>query len=265
MYTNAVCTITQAQTQTVGASVVSTQCGGGIYNLTNLAATDIRGVAGPASNPTQYNYVINICGTVRSTSLCLQNNSVNASVCQVDTVPASGYGYPLSTYNPGQYPTLYQYNGNGLSQIIQDGFACGGEERLTNITLVCNQTATTPYLTSVVESPTCHYQFLVQTNQVCGTPFTNVLPPPTNPTTVTSSSSSSTGRAGPPVIVTSTSSSSTGSIGGTSGGNGVINASSGGSGLSGGAHCWYSNRQYCRCSHPIGDPVRTVCWCTSWR
>ena len=136
-----------------GSAFISNQCGGTIYNLSSLASTDIIGTGGPASNPTQYNYVINLCGTVRSTRLCLQNNSVNASVCQVDTVPASGYGYPLASWNPIAYPVVWQYNGNGVSQIIQDGFACGGEERLTNITLVCNPAATTPIWGGVVENP----------------------------------------------------------------------------------------------------------------
>ena len=237
--TSAVCGVTAAQTQVIGASVVSTQCGGGIYDLTNLAANDITGTVGPtATDSTVYNYYISLCGTVKNTNLCVANNSVNASVCQVDA-SGFGYGYPLSTYNPTALPVVYTYNGNGLSQIIQDGFACGGEERLTNITLVCNASSTTPYLSSVIESPTCHYTMTVQTNQVCGAAFTGV--PVTTPSTGSSnpSISSSTGAspsdspsASPSASVSSTVSptgtTSTGAAGGTS-------SSSSSGGLSGGA------------------------------
>ena len=231
--TSAVCGVTTAQTQTIGASVVSTTCGGGIYNLASLAATDITGTVGPtSSDSTVYNFYINVCGVVRNTNLCALNNSVNASVCQVSTT-GFGYGYPLSTYNPTVLPVVYTYNGNGLSQIIQDGFACGGEERLTNITLVCNTSSSTPYLASVVESPTCHYTLTVFTNQVCGAAFSSLpytASSSTGGTVVTTPSSSA-------AVSTSTASASTSTGGGstTSTGAAAATSSSSSSGLSGGA------------------------------
>ena len=222
--TSAVCGVTSSVMQAVGSSVVSTQCGGGIYNLSNLAA-DITGSSGG------YNYYINICGVVQNTNLCVANNSVNASVCQVTTSGFS-YGYPLSTYNPSVLPVVYQYNGNGLSQIIQDGFACGGEERLTNITLICNTSAITPYLASAVENPTCHYAITVFTNQVCGTAFSGI---PYTP-------ASSTGGAVTPPVASSSSapgsastSSSTSGGSATSSGAAGASVSSSSSSLSGGA------------------------------
>ena len=240
--TSAVCGVTTAQTQAVGASVVSTQCGGGIYDLTALSATDITGTSGPtSSDPTIYTYYLNPCGVIRNTNLCVANNSVNASVCQVDA-SGFGYGYPLSTYNPTVLPVVYTYNGNGLSQIIQDGFACGGEERLTNITFVCNSSSATPYLASVVENPQCHYTLTVFTNQVCGAAFSGVPFTPSSSTggAVTTPSSSSTGGVTQSTASTTTATSTSGgsttpTTSSSGGGGGVVATSSSSSSLSGGA------------------------------
>ena len=138
----------------------STQCGGGIYDLSALAASDITYATGNTT------YFIRLCGQVSGTQRCAQNASAQAQVCQVDNT-GSGTGYPLSLYQPYAYPTVYQYNGNGLSQLVQDGSRCGGaeEERMTNITLVCSQSATTPVVQYVNEAPTCQlYQPLHYTH-----------------------------------------------------------------------------------------------------
>ena len=150
IYTSLVCGITTAQMQQIGSSSISTQCGAGAYDLTAVSAQDLTYTVGTT------NYYIRLCGQVSGTQRCVQNASAQAQVCQVDTT-GSSTGYPLSLYQPYAYPTVYQYNGNGLSQFIQDGSRCGNaeEERATNITLVCSQSATTPVVQSYSEYPTC--------------------------------------------------------------------------------------------------------------
>ena len=163
IYTSAVCPITTAATRAVGSASISTQCGGGIYNLAALTTSDITYTSPSGTN----NHVIRLCGVVSSTNLCQANNSMAASVCQVNPT-GSVSANTLAVYQPIAYPVVYVYNGNGVSQIIQDGQRCGGaeEERLTNITLVCSATATTPVVVSVTEAPTCQQRLNAHTAHI---------------------------------------------------------------------------------------------------
>jgi len=173
--TAAVCSQVPASgfSTTVGTSIISSTCGGGIYDLTQLNSQDIT-----ATNLAGYAWSIRLCGPVSVSAPCYTTANPSTSICQSGNV--------LATYQPTVYPVVYQYLAPGvMSQIIQDGAGCANQNRLTNVTLVCNSSATTPVLTSMVESPICHYTFTVQTSAVCGPAF-----PPFVPTVPTSSTSS---------------------------------------------------------------------------
>ena len=152
-----------------GSAIISSECGGGIYDISSLSAQDLQ-----FNNISTYNWTISICGTVTSINLC--NSTINTSICQVQ----AGQGYTLATYTPSIVPVVWQYNAPGsLSQIIQDGAGCDGQNRFTNVTMLCNTTATTPFMVSpVVENPQCHYTITLQTNAVCGTAFAVAPPAP---------------------------------------------------------------------------------------
>ena len=174
-------------TTAVGTSILASasnlQCGGGIYNLAALNASDFSGVINSTTGGTNYNFVIRLCGNVSSTTAC--SGTPFTSICQIN-VNTPTAGNVLASYNPLVSAVVWTYNGNGLSQIVQDGAGCANQNRFTNITFVCSSTATTPVIVSEVESPTCHYTLIVQTNAVCGTPFLSLPPVAT-----------STGAAGP--------------------------------------------------------------------
>ena len=143
----------------VGTSIISSQCGGGIYDLNPINRADIVGYSSGSY------WGIRPCGT-----LALRNCSgySNISVCQF----SPGNGFVAATYTPALIPTVYQYLAPGVvSQILQDGAACGSQSRLTNITFYCNALATTPLFISAYEYITCHYQLSVQTSAVCGAAF----------------------------------------------------------------------------------------------
>ena len=132
----------------VGSSIISQQCGGGIYDLTQLNLQDIQGYI-PGGVGSSYYYAIRVCGAVTSTTLCNSPYYQNVSVCQY----YGGAGYVVAQYTPSLIPVFYQYLAPGvLSQVIQDGqVACTDTARLSNITFTCNPNATTAIVTSGVE------------------------------------------------------------------------------------------------------------------
>ena len=171
--TSVVCGVSVAATQQTGLSVISSQCGGGIYNLSGAITQDIVGTAGGS------NYAINLCGALSSTNACGTDKGATSSICQS--------GNLLATYQPNAYPVVWTYNGFGLTQFMQDGLAnCpGSEERATNVTLVCSLNATTPQIVNAQELPSqCHYQITILTNAVCGAPLFGI---PTQPVPASSS------------------------------------------------------------------------------
>ena len=161
----------------VGTTIISTQCGGGVYDLSRINGADIAGFFGA------YQWAVRPCGAL-ATSGC----STGISICQTNY--GNGAGYPLATYNPSYVPTFYQYGGPGIvSQIMQDGGVCfNAENRLTNVTYVCNVNASFPVLVSATESVLypCHYLLVIQTSATCGQPFSGTTAAP-----IQSSSSSS--------------------------------------------------------------------------
>ena len=191
---------------TAGTNIVSPVCGGGIYDLSALTGVDI---VSPLIVDTlasvNYTYLVRVCGTLSSTQC-----SGDSSVCQIDesaTGFSTGLNFTLAIWEPTVSPVLWQFLGEGaMAIILQDGVGCGGVtavNRLTNITFVCDTTATTPTIVSAVEHPTCSYDITIHTNAVCGAAFQ--VPPP-----ATSSSSSS---ATPPPSLSSSSTASAHVIG----------------------------------------------------
>jgi len=153
---------------TVGTTVISQQCGGGVYDLTSINNADI--IATLPDNT----WAIRPCGNV-----AVQNcsgSSVNTSVCQYGINAGGYYGYAAGEWLPGKANVFYTYNAPGsLSQIMQDGQGCGLEGRYTNVTYVCTASATTPVLVAAAEGPQCHYSLTVQTTAVCGAAFAQLL------------------------------------------------------------------------------------------
>ena len=96
-------------------------------------------------------------------------------MCQVTNSPAGQSGFVLAVWEPAVSPVVWQYLGDGaVSGILQDGQGCGpgfSTNRLTNLTFVCNTTASTPVLLSAVEGPACTYLVLIETDLVCGAAF----------------------------------------------------------------------------------------------
>ena len=147
----------------VNEPFASPVCGGGLFDLSSLNNADMNfNTSGgsqfwfrpcaPVSN--------GICNCIQPASFC-QNN------CNL-----------VANYNPSASPTVYTLtqtttNGvtsPGLLMQIADGAVCAGQfPRVGIIQFVCDQTATTPVVTNVVESPIifCHYTATVRTNAVC--------------------------------------------------------------------------------------------------
>ena len=86
----------------------------------------------------------------------------------------------MGVYQPAVVATFYEYLAPGvMSQIYRDGPACGAQQRLVNITYVCNAAATTPIFISTTEPVTCNYYITIQTAATCGTAFVTSTTPTT--------------------------------------------------------------------------------------
>ena len=158
----------------VGTNILSSQCGGGIYDLSSLSAADITSSSlyDSVAND-NYTYVVRLCG-LTDTSPC----SGSSSICQIDDL---GQGaFTLALWEPASSPVIWQYLSDGLvSAIFQDGQGCDTGEpnnRLTNITLSCNTSASEPAIVAAQEGPQCTYLLTVQTDLVCGPAFQSTSP-----------------------------------------------------------------------------------------
>ena len=151
----------------VGEPFASPVCGGGLYDLSSLNTQDLAWTQG-------YTYWLRPCQTV-SNSSCASVQPT--SFCQ--SGPQSVANYAATSGSPTVY-TLTQQTGSsgsstyGLTMQIADGSMCNGYfPRVGIINFVCNPSATTAVLTSVVESAiiNCHYTATVSTSVVCGAPL----------------------------------------------------------------------------------------------
>ena len=176
--TSAVCgtAALAASPAAIGLPFTSNVCGGGVYNLSTLDSTDFNFTSG--GSPFWYRP----CSAV-TTSTCT-GSLLPTSFCQ--------YGQYSLGYGGTPSSTTYTVLNNGLLIQIQDGTLCNSQfPRATNTYLVCNASATTPYLTSFGETAGgtagsggngesyCHYTTIIQTNAVCATLPAIAQPAPT--------------------------------------------------------------------------------------
>ena len=135
------------------ASASNLQCGGGIYDLSGLSASDFSTVVYSPTGGSNYTFTVRLCGNLTSTTAC--SGTPFASICQAN-LNTPNNGNTLAAYNPLVSAVVWTYNGNGMSQIIQDGAGCAAaaQNRFTNVTFVCSQSTTTPVVLSEREAPT---------------------------------------------------------------------------------------------------------------
>ena len=153
----------------VGEPFASPMCGGGLYDLSSLNLNDLFYSGGG------YSWFIRPCQTVGNANC----SSVQpTSFCQVSPNNNPPQPYSVANYvGSASVPTVYtltQQNGNyGMTMQIQDGTICANQfPRVGILTFVCDTTATTPVVSSIVESPIifCHYTATIRTSVVCGSP-----------------------------------------------------------------------------------------------
>lgn len=77
-----------------------------------------------------------------------------AMLCQSDQANPTGNDHGAAYYIADQQ--MWTITSTGLRLTIQDGQACGNFNREAEINFVCNQSATTAVMTSVVEPHTCY-------------------------------------------------------------------------------------------------------------
>ena len=163
--TSAVCSTSPSAVGTtgplggVGSTWYDSRCGGGKYNLNSLSTSDLLLVNGGTY------WYLRPCGAVSnsncsSTAGAMYSNET-AQLCQYQ----SGSAYTASYYAPASQ--LWTITSTGISLYVQDGASCNNYAREMTIQFVCSAAATTPVITTVIESPQCYYTVQVQTSAVC--------------------------------------------------------------------------------------------------
>jgi len=146
-----------AQTGTIGASFWSTQCGGGVYDLTSMSNTDLY------IDDNAFSYWIRPCGYVSNSSCA---NAGQTSFCQKYFPDPTSTPVDLSHWN-NSVPQVWTVTDTGVSVNIHDGANCGGQVRQATINFVCNPYITKPRLSFVSEAQICEYVAVIQTPLVC--------------------------------------------------------------------------------------------------
>ena len=147
-------------------TVPSYYCGIGAYNFTALASLpDISGVFGG------YTMYVRLCGAVSQPD-CVRLYGSNVQICQW-AGPGSAYVEAINNSPTGEVRFSYANGVNGAAGInftINDGQFCAvannntGAPRNSTGTIVCGATNV---VTSYYESPTCVYNFVIQTPLAC--------------------------------------------------------------------------------------------------
>ena len=103
----------------------------------------------------QSQYYVSPCANV----LASNTGGCSAQACQGGT--------PLSEYDPAV--AVWTLTDTGVMQQIQNGQGCGGNgPRQSTLRFICNATATTPFILTEYEGPTCHYTLDIATSAACG-------------------------------------------------------------------------------------------------
>ena len=151
----------------VGTSIVSSECGGGIYDLSPLSRVNLYGFG---QNPYQ-EFAVRVCGTLPAAQCS------NASVCEI--LLYNNDAVALAVWEPDVSPVVWQYISDGnVSALLQSGAGCGyaASNSLVNLTFVCDVTAHSPSIASAEQLQGCSYAITVLTDLVCGPAF--LVPPP---------------------------------------------------------------------------------------
>ena len=147
------------------ANGVLTACEFQGYNLTALTGYDLYYTDG---NGTQW--AARPCGVVSNVSYCSDTPS-GGELCESSTT-ISMYDVSSALDSPGRAAIWAQLELDGqygVAQFLQDGTYCADidADREGTIVYVCNAIAATPFISSVVELSSCHYQAVIQTALLC--------------------------------------------------------------------------------------------------
>jgi len=143
------------QSNVVGSSFFSNQCGAGYYDFTTLRNKDMF------YDAEGFNFWLRMCESVTAVN-CTRVQPT--SFCQQrDADPTA---YDLSDWN-ATTPALYTITPTGVDVMIRTGDMCGAFPRKATYSLQCNPRANAPYISYVEEYQTCHYKAVIQTRAVC--------------------------------------------------------------------------------------------------
>ena len=136
------------QTAAVCGSPFVPVCKANGFDLTSIGSQTISAYL-------NFNYwSASVCGNVSNALY----PGCKGEICQGATT--------VSSFDPTA--AVYTNADNGLTQQLQNGDSCGGDGyREGTLRFVCNAAATTPYISSAQEEPTCHYILTIQTATVC--------------------------------------------------------------------------------------------------
>ena len=137
----------------------SSQCGGAGYDLSSLANTDL------SYQDSTYTYYVHACGGNVVNANC---SSGNTMFCQWSATTRSYQSF--AAYNTTA--TNWLAVTGGVQQTVQDalaGAACSavGALRTATIFYHCNASATTAYISAVVQTQTCHWRATIETRAAC--------------------------------------------------------------------------------------------------
>lgn len=100
-----------------------------------------------------YTYYVSPCGNVDSPD----NSGCSGMVCQGGT-EVTRYDPTMATWTQAD---------NGVILQIQNGYGCSGPRQST-LWFICDLSAATPTIESIVEDPQCFYTIQIHTNLACG-------------------------------------------------------------------------------------------------
>jgi len=140
-----------------GASFWSNECGGGIYDLSQIRAEEgeLTWDSDASSPILGHKFYLEICGQVANPACASVQPTM---LCQIGKNNSDAYS--LSGHRAGAVQK-YTINENGITMAVQDGTPCGAfGNRTTDIQIVCDG-AQPAYISSLREIETCHYVTVV--------------------------------------------------------------------------------------------------------
>ena len=155
-----------------GIADTNSTCGALGYNFRNLSQGDLTYWDQLGGNY----YFLSVCGAVKQPDCTAALASqfppgYKTMVCQTSVNADDTVGdeiYSLAVYNPNAI--YWQFLTNGVQATIQDGSLCTYTEqpRVSILNFLCDPTAVTANITSVIESPQCTFTFDISTSIACG-------------------------------------------------------------------------------------------------